>query len=303
MSRKGFCWSVLAVLIGWAALVVPASAQHFQQVKGALAHVAAGRNEVFGVDATARVYRANATKTAFVRLVGPSLVQVAVGGGTSSGSQLDDVWGLDENQNMYHFDYKTKAFVATGGLLTQIVVGEGVEDKCHPYETWGINSSEQVFRYDYCAAQMLPITSPALTQIATGGGDVWGLDASGGVWHYDFSKGAFINPIFAHFSQITVGVNDVWGVGLAVDGSPVLRYDPNNGDLFSVTGLKNPLSQIAAGGDGVWAIDSSSNIFRYDPSSNSFVQIIGSLSNISVGSGAGVFGVNAIDEVFMFVRP
>jgi hypothetical protein len=36
MSRKNVSWSVLLVLICWASLVAPASAQHFQQVKGTL---------------------------------------------------------------------------------------------------------------------------------------------------------------------------------------------------------------------------------------------------------------------------
>jgi hypothetical protein len=52
MSRKNVSFNILLVLVCWAALIVPAFAQHFQQVKGTLSQVAAGRNEVFGIDSS-----------------------------------------------------------------------------------------------------------------------------------------------------------------------------------------------------------------------------------------------------------
>jgi hypothetical protein len=61
--------------------------------------------------------------------------------------------------------------------------------------------------------------------------------------------------------------------------------------------------QVAAGGDGVWLINTSGNIFRFDSGSESFVQVGGALISIAVGSGAGVFGVNGAGNVFTFVRP
>jgi hypothetical protein len=64
-----------------------------------------------------------------------------------------------------------------------------------------------------------------------------------------------------------------------------------------------PVGEVAAGGDGVWAINTSNEIFRFDPSREEFVQVTGSLKNIAAGSGAGVFGVNSADQVFTFVRP
>jgi len=54
MSRKNVSWSVLLIPICWVWLAAPASAQHFQQVKGTLAGVSAGRNEVFGFGPMAR---------------------------------------------------------------------------------------------------------------------------------------------------------------------------------------------------------------------------------------------------------
>ncbi len=45
----------------WAAVIVPASAQHFEQIPGSLTQVAAGRAEVWGINASQQVYRFNAT--------------------------------------------------------------------------------------------------------------------------------------------------------------------------------------------------------------------------------------------------
>src|SRR5579862_2626454 len=127
MSRKNVSWSMLLVLIGGASLVTPASAQHFQQVKGTLASVSAGRNEVFGFNAHGAVLRYYATAAAFGKIAGVSLDQVSVGGGTVS--QLDEVWGLDAGFNVYQFNYSTKAFAQIpGASLVQIAVGEGVQD-------------------------------------------------------------------------------------------------------------------------------------------------------------------------------
>src|SRR5277367_6427426 len=101
-------WIVLVVLVCWAALVVPASAQHFQQITGTLASVSAGRNEVFGVDSHAVVWRLNPAKNAFAKVKKASLVEIAVGGGTLS--QLDEVWGLNAKTEVFRFDYTSKTF-------------------------------------------------------------------------------------------------------------------------------------------------------------------------------------------------
>ncbi len=114
MSRKNVFWSVLLVLFCWASLVVPASAQHFTQVKGTLASVAAGRNEVFGIDANGAVWRYHAATKSFSKIPGV-LAHVAVGGGTLS--QHDDVWGINASGNVYRFNYSTKVFNQVQGVL------------------------------------------------------------------------------------------------------------------------------------------------------------------------------------------
>jgi hypothetical protein len=60
-------------------------------------------------------------------------------------------------------------------------------------------------------------------------------------------------------------------------------------------------AQIAAGGNGVWAIDATGEIFRFED--YYFLQVPGTVTQIAVGYGAGVWGVDASHHVYAFVRP
>ncbi|HEY1657615.1 MAG TPA: tectonin domain-containing protein [Candidatus Sulfotelmatobacter sp.] len=294
MSRKALPWTVPLTLICCAILTLPASAQHFQQVKGTLTQIAAGRNEVFGVDAASNIWRYNSTQKGFVSIQG-LLVQVAVGGGTVS--QTDDVWGVNGTGRVFRFNYNTKLFVSTGKTtLTSITVGVGTQDKCHPYEVWGIYAPSQfAYRYDYCLKGFSLVPS-GLTEVATGGGDVWGVNGASEIFHYDFATEEFVQ-VPGVLSQISVGINDVWGVN---GSAQIYRYDASTGSFPQVNGVA---LQISAGGDGVWALNGSDQIFRFDPSSASLIQVSGFLTNIAAGSGAGVWGINSAQQVFTFVRP
>jgi Tectonin domain len=292
--------TIVPILACWALLGVPAAGQHFEQVKGTLTNVFAGRNEVFGVDSHSNVWRLNTAKTAFVKIAGASLEKIRVGGGTVE--QLDEVWGLDnveKSPNVYRFNYTTKAFDRIpGAILSEITVGPGYQDNCHPYEVWGFNASEQIFRYDYCKSKFTQIPG-SLIRIATGGGDVWGLNSDVQTFHYSFSGQAFVQVPGISPNEILVGVNDVWGL---TGFDEIYRYDSNSGMFNQVSGT---LQQIAVGGDGVWGINLSGDIVRFDPSSESFLAISGAsgVGNIAVGSGAGVFVTNSGSQVLTFVRP
>jgi hypothetical protein len=296
MSRKNGFWSGLLILIGWVSLALPASAQHFQQVKGTLASVSAGGNEVFGIDSKGAPWRYNATSKSFAKIKElTGLVQIAVGGGTLS--QLDDVWAVAAGGEVYRFNYSTKTFdQIPGAFLSQITVGEGTRDSCHPYEVWGITGSSFIYRYNYCTNQFDNIGG-SLTQVATGGGDLWGINGNDQIYYYNFYAQAFLQ-VTGTMQQISVGVNDVWGINEWV----LFRYDPNSFEWISFGGT---VDQVAIGGDGVWIIAPPEAIYHYDSGGDtySFDQVAGALKNIAVGSGAGVWGVNDSDEVFTFVRP
>lgn len=293
MSRKTAFCTLLLLLVCWASLIIPASAQHFQQVTGPSLFLAAGRSEVFGVDDTNAAWRYQPGSSSFKKIAGALLDRLAVGGGTDS--QLDEVWGIGVNSQVFRFNYSTNTFDQIPGNLARITVGVGYEDQCHPYEVWGINNGQQVFRYDYCSGQFNPSPGSFLDEIATGGSDVWGINDNLQIVHYSFAQEKFA-VVPGTLDGIAVGVNDVWGRNNSGD---IFRYDPNNGSWS----LKGSGSEVAVGGDGVWVIGENNSVWRFDSSAEKFVEVPGSLQSITVGSGAGVFGENASGELFTFVRP
>ena len=297
MSRKTVPSSVLLVLLCGALLSVPASAQHFQQVTGTLASVAAGRNEVFGIGPTGLPWRYNASKQSFEKVAGAtSLVQIAVGGGTLS--QLDEVWAVGDNGSVYRFNFAKNAFAQVPGKdFVQITVGEGPQDSCHPYEVLAVEGEAQVVtRYDYCTSQFEGQQGP-VDQCTTDGGDIWCLTSSGNIWHLSFTAGgSSFGQVPGSLTGIAVGVDNVWGVY----GLSLFRYDPIT-NQFNVLG--GGYSQIAAGGDGLWGLAPDSSIYRFDPGTESWIQVPGLLAYITVGSGAGVWGVSSNNQVYTFVRP
>ena len=80
MSRTKLSLIICLTLICWTAAVVPPAAQRFMQLQGSLSYVAAGHNEVWGLQFPGGlIYRLNPTGT-FYQVPG-SLSQIAVGGG------------------------------------------------------------------------------------------------------------------------------------------------------------------------------------------------------------------------------
>ena len=295
MGRNRFLLEICLRLAWCACLVAPSSAQHFKQVSGHLTQVAAGRNEVFGVNASHQVFRFNAVSKAFVQVSG-TLTQVAVGGGTLS--QKDEVWGLDRSGQIFHFNYATTTFNRVAGSLAQIVVGEGDMEKCHPYEIWGLDAAELIYRYNYCT-KVFDLITGFLTHIATGGGSVWGLNSSAQIYTFPNAATGFVE-IPGYLQQIAVGVNDV--VGLDGYGDAWL-FDPYSQVFYSFADAAC-CTQIAAGGDGIWAIAEGYPTHFYFSGPEEGYSLSGSTAvQIAVGFGAGVWAIDPSNRVYVFVRP
>jgi len=183
------------------------------------------------------------------------------------------------------------------GELAQITVGEGDTDSCHPYEVWGINADQNIFRYNYCTVTW-DNTPGFLASISTGGGDVWGINAAGQIFQFNFVTQQWVQ-IAGSLKQITVGVNDVWGLD---SSGKAYRYEGAAGFVQTYGAL---FTQIVAGGNGVWGVVVSypnPDIVRLDPDLGTVVDVPGSLTQIAVGYGAGVWGVNSADAVYSFIH-
>jgi hypothetical protein len=349
MSRINVRFVLCLTLICWtAAAVVPASAQHFQQIPGSLTQIAAGQSEVWGLNGS-QIYRFTSGTNfyGFAQISG-SLTRIAVGGG--SAMQPDQVWGIS-NGYVYQYDFSTNAWNYMGGGIqckfclflnfSQIAVGEGDEDSCHPYEVWGLanllGGANNVFRYNYCTNSFNQVANPvgnecggcALASVHVGKNDIWGVDVIGNIWHYE------LNPINQGYGsqnwalvdggcypmQIAVGVNDVWAFSTSSTppcNGTVYRldpdgYGPDNTQVGQFASLETQqvagVTQMAAGGDGVWTIlGGSNNVCRFDFrmfgfQCITFVENGPAMTQLAVGSGAGVWLLDSSNQVFTWERP
>jgi Tectonin domain len=291
---------ILALVLGTACTQF-APAQTFKKVKVAgsapIVQVASGGASVWALASNGNPYIFNGQTFVLANTI--SLSQIAAGGGNAA--QKDTVWALNSSGSIYHAHKSGTSWVFTQvpGVLDLIAVGPGYQDNCHPYEVWGLNTASQIYRYNFCGNNF-DQESGFLCDIHVGGGDVWGAECGPRVYRFTFSGGNFeqISDPFGAFPALTVGPNGaVWAIDTS--SSLVYQYDyfvgfVNSGWTFT---------QIQAGGDGIWALGSTGNTFRWDWSALGFTQVPGTLASISVGSGGGVWGTNSSHQVFAFSTP
>lgn len=279
-------------------------AQTFKRVPvnggAALVQIAPGGASVWARASNGKPYIFKTNK--FVRANNIALTQIAVGGGNMV--QADAVWGLDSSNRIYTGakSGSTWVFSQVPGVLDFIAVGPGYEDSCHPYEVWGLNPAAQIFRYNYCLQNWEQIAG-TLSTMAVGGGDVWGLNGSGLPFVFNFATLSFEAPSDVPgrtYSQITVGPYGAWAIDRTAD---VYVYDNL---LFEFFFVGVGIDQMQAGGNGVWGINhthSGHRIFRFQPSTLTFVQMADQALSLSVGSGGGVWGLDSSGKAYAFSTP
>ena len=293
---KFSAYSLLFVLVLGMACTPSAPAQTFKHIKvkggAALEDIAAGGASVWALSNTGNPYILKGNQFVLANLI--TFRQIAVGGGSLR--QADDVWALDAAGKVYRASKSgtSYAFSQVPGVLDSIAVGSGYHDNCHPYEVWGLNAATQIFRYNYCS-KAFDQAPGFLSSLAVGGGDMWGINANGRIFRFDFTTGGFVQ-LPGILTQVAVGPNGFWGLL----NTQIYQFYDNIQDFGQLSGI---LSEIRAGGNGVWGLNASGSIFRLDSSSLTFVQIPGTLARLSVGSGAGVWGINGGKEAYAFTTP
>jgi len=288
---------MLALVLG-IACAQSAPAQTFKKIKvngnAPLVQVISGGASVWALASNGKPYIFNGTSFALANNI--SLSQIAVGGGNAA--QADAVWALNSSGGIYRASKSGGSWVFSPvpGVLDVIEVGPGYHDSCHPYEVWGLNSSSQIYRYNFCGNNF-DQENGFLCEINVGGGEIWGAQCGPNVFRFNFSTGNFdqVTDAFGAIPALTIGPNGVW----AVDTGNDLAYQYD--DFLGFKDIGCCVTQIQAGGNGVWALFGKS-ISRLEPSTLSFVQVPGSLVSISVGN-SGVWGINSFHHVFAFSTP
>jgi len=301
-TQKGKSIVIMLALALGIACMQSAQAQTFKRVtvsgNAPLVQVASGGVSVWALASNGNPYVLKGRTFGLANNI--PLSQIAVGGGNAA--QADAVWALNSSGSIYRASKSGASWVFSqvSGVLDLIAVGPGYQDSCHPYEVWGLNTGSQIYRYNFCG-NSFEQEPGFLCDIHVGGGEIWGAECGPKVYRFNFSTGNFdqISDPFSAFPALTVGPN---GGGWAIDSgsSGVYQYDVLAG--FFVINFGLPI-QMQAGGNGVWGLDSSGNIYRLDTNTYNFVQVPGLLGSISVGSGGGVWGINSSHQVLAFSTP
>jgi hypothetical protein len=286
--------------------VASAGAQTFEPVPGTTAaELSAGGSLMWAagpaVSQYLGLYQFNAASQQFN--IAPSIYSATFASGGGNLYQPDATWAVDYSGYIFSYNAATQTWNCCQYYpnVQGVSIGPGyIDSACHPYEVWMVTSlyaSTPLQRYNYCTSVFDKITGTVgLSQVATGGGEVWALDASGHVYRFVPSTSQF-TLMTGTLTQIAVGVDGVWGLN---SSGQIFEFNPVTQVFNRITGT---LSSISVGGNGVWGLNAAHQVFRYEASTRKFIQIAGaSLSSISVGTGAGVWGIDsATKDVMAFV--
>ncbi len=263
-----------------------ASIEDWILIPGALKQIAAGYDgAVWGVNSENQVYRFNPGIQAFVPVPG-TLTQISVGGDGV-------VWGLN-GQSIYRFNPLTQQLENIPGALSKIAVGSATN-------VWGVNSVNQIFRFDIGSQSWVNVPG-SLSQIAAGAnGAVWGLTSAGAI--YQFEQPLTPTQTFHLVPGVTLAQ-----VATSLDGN-AWGIDPS-GHLYGYNAVtaawtqfnsSDVFSEISAGfAQDVWALATNQTIFHFDPASQTFIQIPGSLQDAAVSGAGDLWGVNSLNAIYEY---
>ncbi len=173
------------------------------------------------------------------------------------------------------------------GALAQIAVGADGD-------AWGLNAQSNIYHYNAQTAGFSQV-SGSLAQIAVGSsGSVYGVNSAGSIYWYNPGTGYFQWVATSiGFTQISVGADgDVW----AVKNNAAYHYDVLHNSMAATSAS---IAKVMVGyGAAVWGLDSSGNIWQWQPASSTWVQIAGTLSSIAVGTNGSMWVLNSSQQIF-----
>jgi virginiamycin B lyase len=295
--------------------------QQWIYVPGSLSKIAVGADgDVWGINAQSQVWHYDQQQHSWQYLPVP-MIDIAVG---SAGA----VYGLgpvvNYFQNSYWYNPGTGQFQATGvetvcngnfvGILLLTQISAGIDG-----DVWAVgtgftcNTQNVAYHYDpseftwyATASDLFPGT---LVQVAVGtGADAWGVDALGGIYHYN-ARTASWEGVPGSLKQIAVGGDgSVWGVDAGGRIFKGVNLPRPYQTLIPVVGT---FTQMSVGADSeAWAVDSANLIYKFDPSTQSWQNVPGALTQIAAGGGqnaaggsSNTWGLNAAGQIWQWGKP
>jgi hypothetical protein len=301
--------SLLSFSLASAFTLVPCLAQgggspqlRFEQVPGSLAQISVGADgSVWGVNGSQQIFTYNTSTASWTQIPG-ALTYVAVGNANA-------VWGINAQQQIFHWDVGHASWVNVPGSLSEIAVGADGD-------VWGINYQAIAFHLNPQTGLFEQVPSPAQPPGRSGVVPLGALKVESAGAVYVLGSTASIleqvmfwyNPGTRTFEAVD-DINNLGDFAAGVDGSvwatsfSQAHYYDMRSDSFHPTFVSVPysgfISKLFVGyGGAVFALDTLGNILRWDGTSQTWTEISGNLSSISVGANGDVWGINSYQQIF-----
>ena len=200
-----------------------------------------------------------------------------------SPTNTNAVWGVNDQNQVFRWNFSKNGFVQIPGALKQVAVGTDGE-------VWGIDPGDTV--HHWTGFQWEPLQTEKVTQISANVHELWGVNAVEDLLRWN---GSAWEQLYRHTDSVSLGVIDgypkrVQGVdyvSLAADGTRWgilgLYATPPEQDLPRVGSLVMPLSALLESGQQPsrlplppiptriwfvnenrgWAIDDTAQLFQW----------------------------------------
>ena len=191
----------------------------------------------------------------------------------------EKVWGVNAEDAIYRWN--GSGWDKINGRLKHISVGAG-------RSVWGVNAEDAIYRWNGSGWDKV---NGWLKQISAGSDQsVWGVNAEDAIYRWN---GSGWDNISGRLKQISVGSRKhIWGV----NAEGVIYYrDVDENRWVSISGIRAKYVSVNDSGK-VWAVDSNDKIYRRDD--EGWIQVSGSLTQLSVGPDNEIWGVNSSDEIY-----
>jgi len=238
----------------------------------------------------------------------PSAIDVSV---YAAGAKEFWAFGPGTGFEVYAYNPSLNAMQlkANIGGITSMSIGGGsaVQDD----EEWMLEEVNYLWRYDTpTRTAQLVNTSNAMRSVVVGPGyadgchpyEVWVTYNSGldNIWfaaRYNYCTKALEEPGITAVPGGPSKIATGNGEVWALNtANQVFRFNPATNSFVKMAGS---LTQLTVGIDGVWGLNAAGNIYEFNPVTQAFNLIPGSLATISAG-GDGIWGINSSHQVYRY---
>src|SRR5262249_38529125 len=102
-----------------------------------------------------------------------------------SAENSDNIWGLNNQDQIFYYDWNIRRFIQVPGSLTQIVAAGNT--------AWGLNAEHDIFRFNRQTWRFEQIPGKLVQIVAGGVNQAWGINQDFEIFRFNGSTERFEN--------------------------------------------------------------------------------------------------------------